>query len=169
MKWIRYLFHYLYRFLISSNNYIIYEKYRIKYDLHPTFRFNGKDIIFSGEGEIKIGCNTYIGVQSSIQSVIGSKVSIGNDCAISHNVKIYTSNYNSTEIITKNSKKERREGDVIIGNNCWIGVNVLIIEGVTIGSNVVIGGNSVVTKNIQNNCVVGGIPAKVLKKNDYKK
>lgn len=169
MKFIKYCFYYIYKVLKISNNYVIYDRYRKKYNLHHTFKFNGDDIIFSGDGNIKIDENTYIGDGSSIQSADGMSVNIGSNCAISHNVRIYTSNYDSDEIIYENRKIKTKNGNVSIGNNCWIGVNVLITEGVTIGSNVVIGGNSVVTKNIPSNCVIGGVPARIIKINDSKK
>lgn len=155
---IKYLFYYAYLILKSSYNYITYDKYRQKYNLDETFRFNGNGIIFNGNGKILIERNTYIG--EFINTICWwNDWNIGDNCAISHNVRIYTSNYETNEIIYENSKTKTKSGNVCIGNNCWIGVNVLITEGVTIGSNVVIGGNSVVTKNIPSNCVVGGVPA----------
>lgn len=168
-KLIKKLLSYLYRILKSSYNDTVYEEYRKKYEINESFRFNGEGIAFNGDGRIKIGKNSYMGVYSSIQSVKGQKVSIGDNCSISHNVKIYTLNYDANEIINKETNKLRKRGDVIIGNNCWIGVNVLIVQGVTIGSNVVIGGNSVIVKDIPSNCVVGGIPAKIIKNHDNKK
>jgi acetyltransferase-like isoleucine patch superfamily enzyme len=50
-----------------------------------------------------------------------------------------------------------------IGNNVWLGDKVSIMKGVTIGDNVIIGANSVVTKDIPANCIAAGIPAKVIK------
>jgi maltose O-acetyltransferase len=52
---------------------------------------------------------------------------------------------------------------VKIGNDVWIGGNVTILPGVTIGNNVVIAAGAVVTKDIPDNCVAGGVPAKVIK------
>jgi len=163
MKLLKYFFYYLYKMLKLSNNYVNYERYRKKYNLHPSFRFNGDDILLYGDGKIEIGANSYIGERSSIQSVDESRVDIGSDCAISHNVRIYTSSYDSNEIIYENTKVKIKKGNVTIGNNCWIGANVLITEGISIGSNVVIGANSVVTKSFPSNCVVGGVPAKIIK------
>ncbi|MEX6216490.1 acyltransferase [Mammaliicoccus sciuri] len=54
-------------------------------------------------------------------------------------------------------------GKIEIGNNVFIGLNSLILPGVTIGDNVVVAAGSVVTKNIESNCVVGGNPAKKIK------
>ncbi len=52
---------------------------------------------------------------------------------------------------------------VSIGRNCWIGANVVIVPGVTIGNNVVIGAGSVVTKDLPDNVVAVGNPCKVLR------
>lgn len=56
------------------------------------------------------------------------------------------------------------KGDTIIGNDVWIGENVTILPGIKIGDGVIIGSNSVVTKNIDNYHVVGGNPAKIIRK-----
>lgn len=56
------------------------------------------------------------------------------------------------------------KGEIIIGQNVWIGDKVTILAGVTIGDNVIIGANSVVTHDIPNNCVAVGMPAKVVKR-----
>ena len=52
---------------------------------------------------------------------------------------------------------------IIIGENCWIGSNVRICKGVTIGDNSVVAACSVVTKDVPANCIVAGNPAKVVK------
>lgn len=52
---------------------------------------------------------------------------------------------------------------VTIGNDVWIGGNVTILPGVTIGNNVVIAAGAVVTKDVPDNCIAGGVPAKVIK------
>ena len=60
------------------------------------------------------------------------------------------------------------ENEVVIGDNVWIGDNVTVLPNVHIGKGCVIGANSVVTKDIPDNCIAVGIPAKVIKKFDYK-
>ena len=52
---------------------------------------------------------------------------------------------------------------VTIGNDVWIGVNCTILPGVTIGNNVVVAAGAVVTKDVPDNCIVGGVPAKVIR------
>lgn len=133
-----------------------YQDYRDKYDLSKSFRFNENYILLYGEGEIHIGDNTYISSFTTIQAYKGCKVIIGNNCSISHNVKIYTMNRNPIDIIEGRSDISLKTGDVIIGDNCWIGANVFIKEGVSIASNCVIGANSVVTKNVPANTIYAG-------------
>lgn len=140
-----------------------YEVYRKKYKINKDFRFNGKDIIFYGEGEISVGKESYIGSYSTIQSVTNQKVLIGENCSISHNVRIYTtSKLPDFDFSDKKNVPDKR-GDVIIGNFVWIGANVFINPGVTIGDNSIIGANSVVTKNIEPFAIYGGVPAKLIR------
>lgn len=61
------------------------------------------------------------------------------------------------------NRKLQSKGEVIIGNNVWIGDKATILGGVTIGDNVIIGANSVVTHNLPSNCIAVGTPAKVIK------
>lgn len=61
--------------------------------------------------------------------------------------------------------------DTYIGKNCFIAVNAIVLPGVTIGDEVIVGAGAVVTKNIPSNCIVAGNPAKVIrsgiKMNDF--
>jgi len=143
---IQWLFYQIYR--ISKYFYFdyTYQIYRKKYKIHNTFKFNGENISFYGDGEIEIGKNTYIGRNSSIQSTKEYSVKIGNNCSISHNVKIYTCNRNVKKYM--DGIKEEKKGNVVIKDNCWIGTNTFIGEGVTIGKNSIIGANVVVTKDV---------------------
>ena len=88
-------------------------------------------------------------------------VRIGNYVMIGPNTLITTVNHPITP-------KGRREHlgigkPVTIGNDVWIGGNCTILPGVTIGNNVVIAAGAVVTKDVPDNCVVGGVPAKKIR------
>lgn len=63
-------------------------------------------------------------------------------------------------------KKDNNSNKSVVGNNCFIGLGARILGTVNIGNNVVIGANSVVTKDIPDNTVVGGVPAKIIKQNN---
>lgn len=153
----------IYKVLFRAYEIEKYQKIRKKYEIEADFKFNGKDIELYGNGKIIIGKNSYIGSKSSICSIEGCIVKIGNNVSISHNVRIYTCNRISEDIIRNEKKIRIKKGDVIIGNNVVIGVNSFIKEGVCIGDNVVIGANTVVNKDIPSNCIVGGVPVKILK------
>ena len=139
-----------------------YVFYRRKYKINPLFRFNGYFIRFYGDGKFVSGDNSYIGFYSYVSLSKGTQVKIGSDVSISHNVKIYTSNINTEKMITT-GVEENIYGDVIIGNNVLIGANVFNCPNDLIGNNVIVGANSVITNSIPDYCVVGGVPAKVLK------
>ena len=111
------------------------------------------------------GYNIEIGEQffSNMNFVIldGAKVTIGKNVFIAPNVAIYTAGHPI-------SVHQRIAGleyayPVTIGDNVWIGGNVVILPGVTIGKNCVIGGGSIVTKDIPENTVAVGNPCKVLR------
>ena len=55
------------------------------------------------------------------------------------------------------------KGDTVVGNDVWIGTNAVIMPGITVGNGVIIGAGAVVTKDVPDYAVVGGIPAKIIK------
>ena len=89
-------------------------------------------------------------------------VTFGDDCFVGPNVSIYTACH-STDPVERNSRKEWAK-PVSIGNNVWLGGNVTILPGVTIGDNCTIGAGSVVTRDIASDSVAAGNPARVIKK-----
>lgn len=141
---------------------IIYSSYREKYKLNKSFRFNGYRIQLYGNGAIIAGQNSYIGELSTLQASEGYEINIGNHCSISHNVRVYT----QTSIADNDFSisKESKYGSVFFEDYCWIGANVFINPGVTVGKNSVVGANSVVTKNIPPNEIWGGVPARLIRK-----
>ena len=56
------------------------------------------------------------------------------------------------------------KGDIVVGNDVWIGYEAIIMQGVTIGDGAIIGTRALVTKDVPPYCVVGGVPAKIIKK-----
>jgi maltose O-acetyltransferase len=110
-----------------------------------------------------IGDNTYIGSRSAINVEAHSCVSIGSGCQISHNVRIYTKTAIADQDFSV-KPVQTRQGDVSIGDYCWVGVNVFIGPGVRVGKNCVIGANSVVTRDIPDFEIWGGVPAKFIRR-----
>ena len=112
------------------------------------------------------GFNIYLGKNfySNHNLVIldTNKVEFGNDVFIGPNCGFYTSGHPLD--YEKRNKGLEYAKPIKVGNNVWIGGNVCVMPGVTIGDNVVIGAGSVVTKDIPSNVVAVGNPCKVLRK-----
>lgn len=108
---------------------------------------------------IEIGDRSELGTNCIIQSntTIGDYVIMGPD------VKIYTKNHGYQDITIPMALQPVVEEKVKIGNDVWIGANVIITPGVIIGNHVIIAAGAVVTKNIPDYAIAAGLPAKVLK------
>lgn len=150
-------------FLSSRYWLIFYKGFRYRYKISPDFRFNGKGILLYGEGEILIGRNSYISDYSMLQSSKGCYIRIGAGCQISSNVRIFTESAVADSDF-RFKPVSAKFGDVLIGDACWIGANVLINPGVTIGENSVVGANSVVTRDVPPGEIWGGVPARLIRK-----
>lgn len=101
-------------------------------------------------GEIHLGKNVFINDNCCIVS--RKKIQIGEDCLIGQNVCIYDNNHNYKDNIPVN-KQGFTVSEVNIGQNVWIGSNVVILPGVNIGNNVVIAAGSIVKNDIEDNCI----------------
>lgn len=153
----------LYNYLFSAAVQDKRSFFKKKYTISKSFRFNGQFINLYGDGKIFCGNHSYIGDYSTIQADAGYEVKIGDYCAISHNVRIYTSSFVADQDFDTTAVRASKGGNVTIGNGVWIGANVFVNPGVSIGDNAVIGANSVVTKNIAPNTINGGIPCKLIR------
>ena len=89
-------------------------------------------------------------------------ISIGNDVVIARGVTILTHGYDWCVLAKMHGTVLGSAGEVCIGNNVFIGMDTMILKGVHIGNNVIIGAKSVVTKDIPDNCVAVGNPARVV-------
>ncbi|MGL4731217.1 MAG: DapH/DapD/GlmU-related protein [Clostridium sp.] len=89
-------------------------------------------------------------------------IEIGNNVNITENVTILTHGYDLAVIMNKYGDLYGSSGKVKIGNNVFIGIKSTILKGVTIGDNVIIGANSLVNKDIPNDVVVAGNPARII-------
>ena len=111
-------------------------------------------------GQLKIGKNTFFNNFCSINCLY--KIAIGNDCLFGEAVKIYDHNHrHQNEQLIRNQGYSF--GEILIGNNCWIGSNVVILKGVQIGDNVVVGANVVVYKDIASNMIIKNDNASIIR------
>ena len=116
-------------------------------------------IITEDSDEIMIGTNTFI----SQHVIISGNVNIGNDALIAGYVSIIDASHNFNDTNKKINEQGGSKLPITIGDNVWIGTHSVILQGVTIGNNSIIGANSTVTYNIADNVVVAGNPVKLIK------
>ena len=118
------------------------------------------------EGEIKIGDDCSFGAYNHITS--SNNIHIGNGLLTGKWVTITDNSHGRTTMKDMARNPLEREvvskGEVYIGNNVWIGDKVTILPGVHIGDGAVIGANAVVVKDVTPYSVVGGNPAKIIKR-----
>ena len=110
-------------------------------------------------GDVTIGDYTRIGIHNTI---IGP-VCIGNHVNLAQGITITALNHNFEDASKRIDEQGISTKPVVIGDDVWIGANAVILPGVTIGSHCVVAAGAVVTKDVPDNCVVGGVPAKVIK------
>lgn len=125
----------------------------------------GKRFNFNQPFRCDYGCNVHIGenffANFNLTILDEAEVRIGNNVLIGPNVSIYTACH-PLDPDERNTWVEWAEG-VTIGDNVWIGGSVTILPGVRIGNNSVIGAGSVVTRDIPDNVVAAGNPARVIR------
>lgn len=106
---------------------------------------------------ITVGKNVFINACCHFQDHGG--VTIGDGCQIGHNVVFATLNHG----LAPEERQTTYPAPIILGRNVWVGSNATILQGVTIGDNAVIGAGAVVTKDVEANTIVGGVPARFIK------
>ena len=130
----------------------------------------GKNSFFRGE----LGFGSYIGANSYIDARIGKY------CSVASEVKTVTGSHPAKDFVSTHpaffsTKKQagfhyvtedlfKEENQIKIGNDVWIGQGVMILSGVTIGDGAIIAAGAVVTKDVKPYSIVGGVPAKEIRK-----
>ena len=154
----------------------IFKKIRKKI-LHKQFRIkNRKNEIrfydFNSLENVEAGNYSY-GNLSLFDFKDGSKLKIGNFCSFAKNTFFCLggehdyktlSTYPFESKISDNKITSFSKGDIVIGDDVWIGVNVTILSGVKIGQGAIIAAGSVVTKDVEPYSIYGGVPARLIKK-----
>lgn len=129
-------------------------------DIRPNVMFRNPEKIYIGDNSrINTGCKLWAGKVKGI-------IKIGKYVELSPNVMILAFNHKiQTDEGPIINQTEYIDSDVIIGDSVWVGANTLILPGCIIGNGVVIAAGSVVTKDLPDNTVCAGIPARVVKSN----
>lgn len=106
---------------------------------------------------IRIGKRVFINSGCTFQDQGG--VTIGDDCLIGHNALLATLNHD----LSPSRRQDMHPAPIVLGRNVWLGSNVTVLPGVTVGDNAVVAAASVVTKDVPANTVVVGSPARVVR------
>lgn len=112
-------------------------------------RFN---VMIAPNANINIGNNCFFNNDCSLNC--NNKIQIGNDTIFGENVKIYDHNHKFSENEIPIKEQGFSDGEVYIGNNCWIGSNVVILKGTKIGDNCVIGAGIIISTSISDGSIV---------------
>ncbi|MCB5944458.1 CatB-related O-acetyltransferase [Acidocella sp. KAb 2-4] len=148
----------------------LFGKRKIKVDAHARFKAHA-----ATQGW-EIGDHSY-GVPELIDAAPETKLKIGRFTSIAVGVKIVFQNHRTDLVTTYPFTALRHrwqsaaalcddhvgKGDIVIGNDVWIGTDALITPGITIGNGAVIGAKSVVTKDVPAYAVVAGVPARLIR------
>jgi acetyltransferase-like isoleucine patch superfamily enzyme len=143
---------------------------RVRMDVVPFNQFSmGNNSVIedfstvnNGVGEVSIGENSLVG----IGNVIIGPVKIGNNVILAQNIVVSGLNHNYTDVSTPIHKQGVSVAQIVIEDECWIGANVVVTAGVTIGKHAVVAAGSVVTKDIPPYSIAAGNPSRIIKKYD---
>jgi acetyltransferase-like isoleucine patch superfamily enzyme len=119
-----------------------------------------------GSARVRIGQGSFLNM--GVMVAAERLVEIGDHCMLANGCFVTDAShrYDDPELpITWQGFESK--GPTTIGDNCWLGANVVVTSGVSIGERCVVGANSVVTKDVEPFSIVAGAPARVLRKLDY--
>ena len=111
-------------------------------------------------GDVIIGDYTRVGLHNTI---IGP-VTIGSHVNLAQGITVTALNHNFSEADRRIDEQGVSTGQVVIGDDVWIGANAVVLPNVNIGRHCVVAAGAVVTKDVPDGCVVAGVPAKIIKR-----
>lgn len=115
--------------------------------------------LISGWGTIRFGDRCFVNVGSTIIAV--EQIIVGDDVAFANEVYVMDSDSHGVE------GRPHRQAPVRIGDGCWIGARAMILPGVTLGRRVLVAAGAVVTRDVPDDCLVAGNPARVVRQLTY--
>jgi len=113
------------------------------------------------EGEVRIGAKTVMGQECTISAY--QHVSIGRECIVADRAMLIDFDHGVVEVERAIRVQGIYKRDVRVGSNVWMGYGACILRGVSIGDNAIVGTSAVVTRDVPDNAVVGGVPAKLIR------
>ena len=116
------------------------------------------------EGEAFIGAKTVLGQECTISAF--QHVAIGRECIVADRVMLIDFDHGVVEVDRPIRLQGIYKRDVNVGHNVWVGYGACVLRGCTVGDNAILGTYSVVTDDVPDNAVVGGVPAKLIRMRD---
>ena len=113
------------------------------------------------EGEVSVGAKTVLGQECTISAF--QHVAIGRECILADRVMLIDFDHGVVDVERPIRQQGIYKRDVDVGHNVWIGYGACVLRGVRVGDNAIVGAGAVVTKEVPENAVVAGIPAKVIR------
>jgi acetyltransferase-like isoleucine patch superfamily enzyme len=113
------------------------------------------------EGEVRIGAKSVLGQEITISAF--QHVSIGRECIVADRVMLIDFDHGVVEVERPVREQGIYKRDVRVGHNVWIGYGACFLRGVTVGDNSVVGTYAVVNRDVPDNAVVAGVPARVVR------
>lgn len=132
---------------------------------HPIFDYCGENVNVEKDANFSTGDGIFIdsGSGLGVNCRVRGPLHIGKNVMMGPDVTILTHTHNIERIDIPMRLQGMRVAEVVIGNDVWIGMRVIIMPGVKVGDGVVIGAGAVVTKDVPDFAIVGGVPAKVIR------
>ena len=115
-------------------------------------------------GKIELGNNININYNTNINASNNGEIKIGNNVSIGQNCIIRASDHKYEEKNVPIIKQGHSPGKITIGDDIWIGANCVVTKNVSIGNHSIINAGSIVTRDVEENSIVGGNPAKLINK-----
>ncbi|MDG1302242.1 MAG: acyltransferase [Opitutae bacterium] len=125
------------------------------------YRKHVTELLVRNGGEISIGARTHFNNNLLISS--WKSITIGDDCLIGHNCEFSDADGHEIDPLERR-KYPGQVGEVVLGNNVWLGNNCKILKGTKIGDNSIVAAGAVVKGAFEANVIIGGVPAKVIKR-----
>jgi acetyltransferase-like isoleucine patch superfamily enzyme len=113
------------------------------------------------EGEVSIGAKTVMGQECTISAY--QRVEIGRECIVADRAMLIDFDHGVVEVERPIRLQGIYKRDVRVGHNVWMGYGACVLRGVSIGDNAIVGTSAVVTRDVPENAVVAGVPARVIR------
>ena len=116
------------------------------------------------DGDIEIGDRVSLNANVYLNACSGGLITIGHDVLIGPNAVFRTSDHVTVDLDRRIRDQGHTSGAIVLEDDVWIGANVTVVGGVRIGRGAVVAAGAVVTKDVEPYSIVGGVPAKLIKR-----